>query len=172
MLILPGKIRWSFILLALFLMIISAMVSTLMIQKLDSGITEMRKQASEDGLLIQSLWQNILQDENKSHLMVMYALLAEGDSRPDANALRAAYIDFLKLGAEQELSLKTLPDVLQKRETQIFQKIERIDETYLQKQDNERAIEVLSQRKSFIMNIALFFQLFSLAVITIVRDLK
>ncbi len=172
MIVLRGKARWSLILFALFVMIASGMASTLMIQRLDMGIADMRRQVAEDDVLIRSLWQGVLQDENKTHLMVMYALLSDGDERADAKALYAAYADFLKLNVGQEVSLKALPSVLRARESKTFDKINRIDDTYLQKQSREAEIGILSYRKSLIVNIALFLQLFSLAIITIVRDLK
>lgn len=168
----PKKARWTIIIMALFAMMTSAMMAANIVRKSDGLITTIQKEISSHENIITSLWQNALAEENKAHHVVLYALITHQQNNPDIADLDKDYKKFSSLGFEQPLSLKEVPALLNTIDTEKQNTIDNINDRFLEKQKLEQEITLLAQKNTTLWNIAMFIQLLSLAIITIVRDLK
>lgn len=173
MIILPPKIRWTIIISALITMIISGMISAQALQSHNQKISTLKVDILNKKSVIQSLWQNILVDEHKAHLFVLYTLLHnEQDNANALDALNNAYQKFTFPAQRNNITLETLPSYLNNLHATKTGTINKIDDLYLEQQKLEDTITSQTQHHTMLMNIALFIQLLSLAIITIARDLK
>lgn len=172
MVILPSKLRWSIIALALIMMVSSVMISARMVHKNDVSITALQSDVRGHNELIRSLWQNSIQQENRLHMLALYTTLTHDK---DDEALKKFAQDFARQFNPQTtapITPEALPDMLAQMNERKSETITRIDQIFIEKQSWEEKISRLTQKNIFYMSLALFAQLLSIATITIVRDLK
>ena len=170
--VLKTKIKWLIILIALISMITSAMMAANITQKSDRQITSIKSNISKNETLITSLWQNVLDKENKAHNLVVYTLLSQGRDNPDLAPINDHYKQSFANQGDVQISIQDLPQILQKIDSEKETVVERVNTLFLEKQSLENEMTILTQKNAAYWNIAMFIQLLSLAVITIVRTLK
>lgn len=172
MLVLPPKIRWSLILLVLLTMISSALISARMVDQNDRAIASFQKDVDRHNELIRALWQDTSLQENRLHMLVLYTTLAQNREDKTLQGIAEKYALYVRPGMKKPLSMQALPGFLDEVSAKKKQIIERIDDLFIAKLDWEEEISERSRRGALYTSLALFIQLLSVAMITIVRDLR
>ncbi len=157
---------------ALFFMIISIMISTTMVRKNDLQITQLKGDVAKSEELIRSLWQTSTLQENRLNMIAIHAAITENTQNPALLEFLKHYLTMIQPGEKTPLGTNQLPQLLEDLKAKQDRAIERIDETFVSKIGKEERISALQQKNLLYMSIALFAQLLSVAVITIVRDMK
>ena len=172
MVILPSKIRWSVIFLALIMMVSSVMISAHQVRKNDIIITKLQSNISRHNELIRSLWQDTALQENRLHMLALYTALTHDSDDKAVKDFARQYAQHIRPQASETMDMSALPGVLAELKDTKAKAIERIDHAFVEKLSWEEDISRLTQKNLFYMGLALFAQLLSVAAITIVRDMK
>lgn len=157
---------------ALFFMIVSIMTSTTLVRKNDLQITHLKGEVAKNEELIRSLWQTSTLQETRLNMIALHAALTENTQNPALLEFLKNYLVMIQPGEKTPLGTNQLPQLLNDLKGKQDRAIERIDETFVAKIEKEERISALQQKNLLYMSIALFAQLLSVAVITIVRDMK
>ncbi len=172
MLVLQPKIRWSLIVGALCIMAGSAFVSAQFVQKNDRIITALHTKVERQNELIRTLWQDTAIQENRMHMLALYTALAHSTNDPILNIVAEHYAQNLFPQSKTPISAQKIPTFINQIEARKERVINRIDDLYIEKIAWEEQIAQRSQYNVLYVSLALFMQLLSVAMITIVRDLK
>lgn len=166
------RIRWIITIISFFVMISSAVLLSRHAQQYDRQISELNADLSKNNFLMRSLWEEVLRGENKAHSTILYTLLRSLNQTEDLAALDQSYARFSTFEEEKPLSLDRLPVYLENVDKHTQQAINKIDALYIENLSLEKEMQQATQHRSFTVNIALFIQLFCLALITIFKDMR
>lgn len=172
MIILPSKLRWIIIASALFMMVISVSVSAKLVHKNDNTINTLRSEVGQKNELMRSLWQNTNRRETQLQMLALYTALSHNSNEKALNDFTQNFAKLASPKTTTPIDINALPALLAELKTAQDNTISRIDDIFIEKLEKEEEISRLTQKNLLYMSLAMFAQLLSVALITVVRDLK
>lgn len=163
---------WVLVLTGLVLNILAILLSSIVLDKLSSDKAQLSEQKAENLYSIQLAWNGVETLERKREALLLHLQLAS--QAPLSKSLDEALRGQLAIWVGDDIVAHVTPEHLPALMVQINaaqrHQRERIDDFYLQNLSlNERTLQ-LEERIAFYKNIALFLQIFGLALI-LARDL-
>ncbi|MGR5168552.1 DNA mismatch repair protein [Vibrio astriarenae] len=162
---------WVLVLIGLVLNILAILVSSVLVESYNQRIGALSAQEAQNQYAIQLDWNGVETLERKREALLLHSHLSRSVELPQQT--QAALIAQLQLWTalkENDLSLQMLPSAMMAIDNAQQGYRERIDTHYLNNLEIAEQIDALQDKVAHYRNIALFLQIFGLALI-IARDL-
>lgn len=162
---------WVLVLVGLVLNILAILMSSLVVESFNQQIAALRVLEAQNQYAIQLDWNSVETLERKREALLLHLHLDSQSTLP--NAVADALMEQFELwvaSTTEQLSLQNLPDVMQLIDDVQREYRESIDSHYLNNVQLTEQIASLEDSVAHYRNIALFLQIFGLALI-IARDL-
>lgn len=160
---------WALVLTGLILNVLALLMSSIVLDKLSGEISALSEQKDDNIYSIQLAWNSVEVLERKRENLLLH-IAKEGEIEPELGQTLQGQLSRWVNQPVADINLANLPQLMMVINQAQQEYRDQIDDIYLQNLSLSEQMSTLNERIAWYKNIALFLQVFGLALI-LARDL-